>query len=952
MVRPLTPYTLAFLAIGFAASAFAEPTIGKVSARGWQSGASQVWVVEGADLGEGARLVGDIKFDRVETKSATANRVEFEIAPAANTPAGYYPIRVAGKSGVSPAVVIAVDRLAEVSLPRTEPVPIPSAVTGEIAGDQRARFVFQGKSGEAIRIDVEAQRLGANFDPVVRLTDDRGRQIAYGAPTQTLFGDCFLAATLPRDGQYTVEIHDRLSRVRGPGYFRAKVGPHAAAIRIHPSGVQRGSVAKVSLIGSTGPFGETAFDAQQALTGVRPLTVPVDVPLPAPVPVIAVSPFAEHVEAATEGGKPFEIGAAPCGVSGILSAAGEVDRFLVSVEAGKKYRLEAFARSIGSPIDALIYVANEQGAGFASIDDSPGAIDPRLEFDVPAGMTKIILGIHDMQRRGGTEFNYRLVLKPVDYPEVVAEIDTDRFNVAPQSSLIVPVRLDRKNFGGPVKLDIQGLPAGTTVAGNEIPAGAQIGLLAITRDAAETSPSLLRVTASAVGDDRAIASVRGPNRPEARSQPWIRENFALAGAPTGSIGAAWVAGNSDSLPAGGLLPVQVALTRGPNVQGKIRMRLLTTQPMPKKTVKVNNQDQQQDDLERAIRLEGETTFPPDATAANSNVRVPTDIPAGTYDLAIAAELLSADDKNVVATAYTQSQRLQVVAPYTITLTNAATLDVKAGAGETGKLIGTITRAPGFTGPVRVSLANLPPGVRPNPLFIRGDQQSFELPVTFVFGSQVGQFNDVKLLTSADLSRRDGNELPMRLALNVTAGEKPAAEPPFEFFQEDSELLTQVPEGGGQIAIESGDKYAGLRSLKVTPIQRYAARIERLGVNIRENPGPGEYRYIRFAWKKKGGPNLCLQVGHDNTFGPTTPDKTFRYHAGPGNCGGPVLKIADAAPEGKWEVVTRDLFADFGEFNLTSFSFAPLDGEFALFDHIYLGRFAGDFDLIPYEPAQK
>jgi hypothetical protein len=936
-------------ALLFSTHAFAEPTITRVSTRGWQIGSPQTWIVEGNEFGEGAKIVSEVALDRADVKSVTANRIEFELIPSANTPIGFYPVRIASKTGVSAPVIIAADSLPQIPM-TTDLKQLPVAVTGEVAGDQKARMGFRGKSGEMVRIDIEAKRLGANFDPVVRLLDDKGRQVGYGPPTQTLFGDAAVSVSLPRDGAYTIEIHDRLSRVRGPGYFRATIGSGAAAIRVHPLAIQRGSATKLSLIGTNGPFGEAAFDAQQLMPGAKPVVLSSALGIPAPAPVVVVSPFPEAVEAATEGGKPMEIGAAPCGVSGILAAKGETDRYLVSVEPGKKYRLETIARSMGSPIDPSVYVANEQNAGFASLDDSPGAIDPRLEFDVPAGMNKIIVAINDMQQRGGPDFNYRLVVRPVDLPEVFVEIDSDRFNVAANGTRIIPFRVDRRNYAGPVKIDVHGLPPGVTVSGNEVPANAPMGLLAVTNDgSANVVSSSVRLSATAVADGKALATVRGPSRPESQSQPWLRESFAFGAAPVGPIGVEWM-GAPDSLPAGGILPVQVAIKRVPETAGKLRLRLLTTQPMPKKTVKVNNQDQQQDDIDRAIRFEGETLFAADAATGNVQVRVPTDLPAGTYDLAVAADLLGPDDKAVITTSYTKSQRLQVVAPYTITFTSAATLDAKAGAGDTGKITGTITRAPGFTGSVKLSLANLPQGVRANPLFIKGDQQAFELPVTFVFGSPVGQFSDVKLLASADLSRRDGNELPQRLSLNVSAGDKPNAEPPLEFFQEDSELMTQVPEGGGQIALESGDKYAGERSLKVTPIQRFAGRIERLGLNIRENPGPGEYRYIRFAWKKKGGANLCLQVGHDNTFGPTSPEKTFRYHAGPGDCGGPVLKIADKAPEG-WEVVTRDLFADFGEFNLTSFSFAPLDGEYALFDNIYLGRFAGDFDLIPYQPAQ-
>ena len=51
----------------------------------------------------------------------------------------------------------------------------------------------------------------------------------------------------------------------------------------------------------------------------------------------------------------------------------------------------------------------------------------------------------------------------------------------------------------------------------------------------------------------------------------------------------------------------------------------------------------------------------------------------------------------------------------------------------------------------------------------------------------------------------------------------------------------------------------------------------------------------------------------------------------------------ARPPAEWEVVTRDLFKDHGEFTITGVAFSPLDGEYALFDHVLLGRTVGDLD---------
>lgn len=171
------------------------------------------------------------------------------------------------------------------------------------------------------------------------------------------------------------------------------------------------------------------------------------------------------------------------------------------------------------------------------------------------------------------------------------------------------------------------------------------------------------------------------------------------------------------------------------------------------------------------------------------------------------------------------------------------------------------------------------------------------------------------------------------------------------FDDNADFITHLNEGGGQATLETGDRHSGSASVKVTPDQRYNPSLPGLGLNIREKPGAGEYRYLSFAWKKKGGNSVCLQLNHDGAWGPGgTKNGSFRYHAGPGpECYGASLAVNGQLP-GEWTVVTRDLFADFGEFTLTGIALSPVDGEFALYDRIVLGQSHGDVAGMP--PAKK
>jgi hypothetical protein len=207
-----------------------------------------------------------------------------------------------------------------------------------------------------------------------------------------------------------------------------------------------------------------------------------------------------------------------------------------------------------------------------------------------------------------------------------------------------------------------------------------------------------------------------------------------------------------------------------------------------------------------------------------------------------------------------------------------------------------------------------------------------------------------------LAQRGFNQASLgRLRFSVTGAPRPLAAErpgallpvhlagkPLVVFEDQGEFVAQLNQGSGTASLESADKFSGNASLRVTPDQKFSPQLPGLGVRIRREPGPGEYRFLRFAWKKPDGQSVCLQLHHDGAWGPNAAGAKFRYHAGPGpECFGGSLQVSPELPT-QWTVVTRDLAGDFGEFTLQGLAFSPIDGQWALFDQVQLGRTLDDF----------
>ena len=168
------------------------------------------------------------------------------------------------------------------------------------------------------------------------------------------------------------------------------------------------------------------------------------------------------------------------------------------------------------------------------------------------------------------------------------------------------------------------------------------------------------------------------------------------------------------------------------------------------------------------------------------------------------------------------------------------------------------------------------------------------------------------------------------------------------FEDDAEGLLKVltnPTGdSGEGRPEKAVVFSGTTSIKIIPMQRFSPQIDGWRFQITKAPKPGEYRYLRFAWKADGCAGIMLQM-HD------AKDWHIRYTAGQNVQGWQSKTVAEKAPP-DWALVTIDLFADFGERTLQGIALTALGGNAAYFDHIYLGRTIEDLDRIDATGLRK
>jgi hypothetical protein len=169
------------------------------------------------------------------------------------------------------------------------------------------------------------------------------------------------------------------------------------------------------------------------------------------------------------------------------------------------------------------------------------------------------------------------------------------------------------------------------------------------------------------------------------------------------------------------------------------------------------------------------------------------------------------------------------------------------------------------------------------------------------------------------------------------------------FEDDDGAVEALSEGQG-VAKLVDDRNSGRAALKVER-QKMAAKIDGWSFKVAEYPGPGEFRYLRFSWKKKGGGAAYFELANDGKWRAEEKLRNAAWVAGKNTTGWAAQPLADEAPS-EWTTVTRDLWQDRGTwdaFVVTGMCLTAVDGGEAFLDGVVLGPTLESLDA--YRPGR-
>jgi len=544
-----------------------QPRLTSLSRQGTRVGEAVELSLRGTDL-EG---VTQLWFDHPGIKAVHVKDLTLRIVSAPDVPLGHHDLRAIGTFGVSnPRVFVIGDRpeLVETEPNNTpekaNPIVINTVLNGELNGGADLDcFRFEGKKGQRLFLDLEAERLGSRLDATIRLSNSTGTEIA---ESRDVFGvDPFLDVTLPADGRYVIKVHDAVYAGSPDHVYRLTVhdGPHLDAIL--PLAAEPNRTVAFTVIGRGLGAGASvdqqmraegrAFERLKVLVevpGESRLTVDPSNPARLFVPSAAAAAHDgfewSHVRISPEGAAPvvsnrlFIARAAgpvvleqepnndeahaqpvvpPCDISGTFAAPGDFDLFRFRGRKGEVWWIEAFAERIGSMADPAFVVQKVAAKGqppqdLASGDDLPDGgtgprfntqtVDAALRWQVPDdGLYQVLVSDLYGSQRGHPRLTYRLVIRreqPGFTLVLVPDSPTGIDAVTIQSggrAAAAIAAIRHDGSSGPIRVEPDHLPAGVHAAPVTIGAGQTIAPIVFEAD--ENAKAIVG-TASLVGSAR------------------------------------------------------------------------------------------------------------------------------------------------------------------------------------------------------------------------------------------------------------------------------------------------------------------------------------------------------------------------------------------------------------------------------------------------------------------
>lgn len=382
-------------------------------------------------------------------------------------------------------------------------IELNRTVNGQLHRFDIDRFKVALKKGQRFTAEIEGQRLGTHMtggetDLKLTLEDEQGVLIAKEEDSAMYLADPVLRIVAPEDGTYLLSVETQyVIGDSSPRGYRLHLGDYVRPSALYPAGGTSGETVKVRVIGDPKgrwdfehklPRGVEGYHGLDVKKNGRSQPVPQKFRVSRAKNILEAEPNAK-VNQATNAGKTW-----PIALNGIIEKPGDVDLFRFRLPPGlaNKVRLRVFAQSIDSGLDPkMTYyeIVDGKPKGRKSVDDVRNThidliklenhmrdvLDPVALLANSGKEKEYVLEISDTHGRGQADFVYRVEIEEIK-PHVLTWMPTyENQSYYQARNSVVMAKGNRYNtwfslrpvygfsYKGPAKFEAIGLPEGVSM---------------------------------------------------------------------------------------------------------------------------------------------------------------------------------------------------------------------------------------------------------------------------------------------------------------------------------------------------------------------------------------------------------------------------------------------------------------------------------------------------------
>lgn len=454
----------------------AAPLLSNIMPRGGQRGSETEVTFSGTRIGDAQEVLffeKGITFSGIE--KVDDKRVKLKLKIAADCRIGEHIMHLRCAGGVTEARTFLVgpyptikekEPNSEFDAPQT--VPFNSTVEGVVLTEDVDYYLVEAKKGQRISAEVEGIRLGQTmFDPYVAIIDMKRFELSAADDTALLLQDTYASCIAPADGTYVVQVRESSYAGSSACRYRLHIGNFPRPRVLFPAGGKIGTDVDLKFVGDVAGDFNIKYKVP-ATPGTHPVYAEQGGQITTSANQFRASPFDNVMEVEPNNSSKLATTVdqvAPLAFNGIIQEDGDYDYFKFKAKKGQDFDVRCLARSLGSPLDPILYLYDGKGARISANDDSGGP-DSYLRWKCPAD-GEYMVGVRDHLKKGGPyhvyriEFNPRATTVSASIPEY-RRYRQDRYRIeVPRGNRYASlIRVNRGNFGGDVVLAAPNLPKG------------------------------------------------------------------------------------------------------------------------------------------------------------------------------------------------------------------------------------------------------------------------------------------------------------------------------------------------------------------------------------------------------------------------------------------------------------------------------------------------------------